>query len=1441
MNKVVIGRLQSLKGKGLDKEDFAQLCDRILALTKEMKAGQQMDSPAQLLREIMGLMDVKDLKDSKYLFKLARCALALLSVDAATAGVPISGVQAAYQNIAQVLFKYSQKEPGGNDAEFLSAKLIEPLIEVLESTSDSYLQVYIVGILKNVSNDSANQKLLAQRGAVTALFKLMEPFPLLSAEDDCKILTGTPKEVPLLIQDHLNALTNVMATYAGHVELLTNVARILAKLTLHDKAAEALARSDVHLRQIVATLRSNVDSVALCLRLLFVLGNLTERSDRLRTVFAFEPGRLIQDCEGTALVPELLGKYWQKERQHSAEKSKANSAAGAASEFEEVLVKLVRLLANVAISPSAGPTLAASSAVSEPLLDMLGAKRISDSEELVLNVVAAITNLLFYDVPANLLFHEDGAADGHSCVDGFRDGHADESKQLLCRLFRPLLLESYNVEALVETARALGNLSRHADARRCMASLRLDEILVILLDHDDRDLVFYSCGALDSECIPRLAGSTPAVQKLAKLLGDAPCSDPMLQLVAVKVLTNLSLDSRAAWPVEDVELVAGDEERQQLIDLARHLQGRLPAAPDPPAPATSAPADGQEDDMEKSVAKNMLSCQLGQGATSWEGNGIANPGKQDATNNRGWVFVREPPVQRPILPVEMLHLQGFPARDPMLAKALQGLTDQDVLMGAGNAMSVPVIGAVLADVFVKTLVGRLDVAMEVSESEEDDEAFRRGQRLSLRCGFSALAQVDWESAWCEFSSLQMRLLVASEEIGGWSWAVSAGGGEHPLRATQRASGLVLEASGAAQSGPKSHKSVLSRLHAEIIPGRQPCEAFLRDLGSTNGTWVLGKGRVNPQDVDGEALASGDEISLGVDPATWQGSGPPDPEDFRFLFRVEMHLDSSARVEDPKPSPKRRRLSAGVPPNPTAPHPTVPSPSPSAEALPSAAETIAALEMEEKTWWERPADAPESKPGCCCRVLLSECGVRFGAGLLVPLQSAAAGYPCRVPLQGAAAECSCRVLLSERGVRCGACVLVPLEVNERPSRKGLALPRVWCLEKSRHCFHKLTYQEEYRKRSFDLLQFTSAEPHQWGRGLKSWRGWVSLCANEINKLSWELEALFAMSSWDGWLSAPSCSSTFRFKHIGVLQIHERMSASARYFVHVLPAEAFLTTKAELEWWTLEGFGELKSIPFFNVSAEYGEVKGTVQAIVPLSLPELQAVRRNETLLFAHCFFVRSGARLEDEVQKLVEAKQSPLRGVVSEHVLHATASVVKLLPQVVKPKRNLLDSEKDMEPSELSAVRSTWAYGTPSFAAAEAATGSTPKASSVKNLSLPPPPTASLDAVEDVLGFTTHSHQQVTSVVRPDEYAKLREELAAAEARSTRHYEEMREYKSWLAQVEDEAYAAGQPDPVEEMREYKSWLAQVEDEAYAAGQPDPVPDNPPGLWDQHEGSNVERGS
>jgi hypothetical protein len=551
-----------------------------------------------LLRVALGLLDLKDLKDVKVLFKLARCALIMLAMDVAVSGVSATGVENAYLNIAKLLLKYSKNQ--GYDTEFLEADLLVPLLELLQSDKveckSNELRVFIVGVLKNVVFvDEGNQQLLVQKGAVPVLFNLMS---------NANLVGGSKKEEPLLIQitatlrslaghgytqfitdDRPHTLTKVMELYPNNVELLTNVSRTLAKLTVHGSACEAYTKSGdaSHLRRITRTLSANADCAPLVLRLSFTLGNLTARNDRTRIGFAF-------DCEGNALAPTLLSKYWQKDRQLARLPMNGNSSAetttaAAKQEVEEVLVKLVRLIANIAIERKAGETLASCSAAVDPLLDMLGSKRIGDSEELVLNVVAAITNLLYYDVPSSLLFLED-------------------NKTLLCRLFRPLLLESYNVEALVETARALGNLSRHEDARRCMAEIRLDEILTILLDHDDRNLVFYVCGALvnlasDPECTPRLTSACPVVGKLGKLLCDAPPDDTALQLVAVKVLTNLSRDpAGTTWSnaasedvrealqqilaesSQEVEQLEPDEEMRQLLDLSQQLLARLaPAAP----------------------------------------------------------------------------------------------------------------------------------------------------------------------------------------------------------------------------------------------------------------------------------------------------------------------------------------------------------------------------------------------------------------------------------------------------------------------------------------------------------------------------------------------------------------------------------------------------------------------------------------------------------------------------------------------------------------------------------------------------------------------------------------------------------------------------------------------------------------------------------------------
>jgi hypothetical protein len=244
-----------------------------------------------------------------------------------------------------------------------------------------------------------------------------------------------------------------------------------------------------------------------------------------------------------------------------------------------VLVKLVRLVANVAISPGVGTEVAAVSDCVDPLLDILGCKRMSENEELVLNATAAATNLLFYGEPTNLLF-------------------STENKELLCRLLRPLLLESYNVEALVEAARAVGNLSRHQDARQWIAELRIDEILAIFMAQDDRDLVFYACGALVNIVADAIHGGRLCSQvglrlKLAAVLRDAPSDDVELQLVAVKVLSNLWLSGNSEVPWASGELSAvhtgldriardlqngasgGDEEAANICGSLAELVGKL--------------------------------------------------------------------------------------------------------------------------------------------------------------------------------------------------------------------------------------------------------------------------------------------------------------------------------------------------------------------------------------------------------------------------------------------------------------------------------------------------------------------------------------------------------------------------------------------------------------------------------------------------------------------------------------------------------------------------------------------------------------------------------------------------------------------------------------------------------------------------------------------------
>ena len=113
--------------------------------------------------------------------------------------------------------------------------------------------------------------------------------------------------------------------------------------------------------------------------------------------------------------------------------------------------------------------------------------------------------------------------------------------------------------------------------------------------------------------------------------------------------------------------------------------------------------------------------------------------------------------------------------------------------------------------------------------------------------------------------------------------------------------------------------------------------------------------------------------------------------------------------------------------------------------------------------------------------------------------------------------------------------------------------------------------------------------------------------------------------------------------------------------------------------------------------------------------------------------------------------------------------------------------------------------TPSFAVSISTPMGTPKASSTtKNHdpALPPPPSPSMN---NAINIQTNS-----------EIDDLREKLRRSEERAQQNYDEMKEYQSWLEQVEE-----GQ----ESLKDSK------------APEFEPVPDNPPGLWERKNGKDA----
>lgn len=100
----------------------------------------------------------------------------------------------------------------------------------------------------------------------------------------------------------------------------------------------------------------------LVIRIVFILGNLTAKNNQARELFSRERGSI-----ETLLT--LFQNFYQLDQQSPGS---GLSGARLPADTEDVLVKLTRVLANIAIHPRIGPVLAANPRVVGLLLTTLG-------------------------------------------------------------------------------------------------------------------------------------------------------------------------------------------------------------------------------------------------------------------------------------------------------------------------------------------------------------------------------------------------------------------------------------------------------------------------------------------------------------------------------------------------------------------------------------------------------------------------------------------------------------------------------------------------------------------------------------------------------------------------------------------------------------------------------------------------------------------------------------------------------------------------------------------------------------------------------------------------------------------------------------------------------------------------------------------------------------
>ncbi|GAA6228783.1 armadillo repeat-containing protein 2 [Lates japonicus] len=518
---------------------LCDLCDGLRGTLAEADMlGRRCKRRSGILRALFHLID---LNSAQLNLHIAKLCLALC----------VSGNNLL--NICKLIFQISRSE--SNDILFQNNSIIDSLLGVLSnedvSTSGEAL-LYCVGTLKFLSGNSAILRLLLDKNCVSVAQKLIQRLHtldethftmaghiLVQLTATLRNLADHPDSRPLFVSfSVLSELCLVLRHHCKDQDICTNISRIYSKLSSYSECRLALAQTPDCYRLFLELLSKHHQKQDLVVRLLFTLGNLTAKGEEAR--------QELYRCEGC--VDTLLRLYDSYQRRQTGAPSSSKPPVSA-REDDDVLVKLVRVLANMCIHPAVGPALASNTTFIQLLMETLELRSVQESEELLVNVAATINNLSFYQEESSAIRH---------------------SRLTISNLMLKLVL-SCSMDAMLEATRVYGNLSQSKDVRDFIIQNKVHQFAVTLLDSKSTEMCFSACGVLTNLALDppnRVSLSLEAAAaKLVDCLRDLGPGDWQLAGQVCQALWNLIsggseklLDTQETESLLEVLITYSDEE-----------------------------------------------------------------------------------------------------------------------------------------------------------------------------------------------------------------------------------------------------------------------------------------------------------------------------------------------------------------------------------------------------------------------------------------------------------------------------------------------------------------------------------------------------------------------------------------------------------------------------------------------------------------------------------------------------------------------------------------------------------------------------------------------------------------------------------------------------------------------------------------------------------------